>query len=132
MNYLFVISTFLIIGCKNQSSDFEKYVEQLKSLPTPLVVKTIEYPERAALENYDSSLFEKYKLSTAQAPYGKIYDDERTIGIIYTVAGDVAVPFLVMYDKSGRKIDSLNLFQNASGVGIESEVYERIIFLPER
>jgi hypothetical protein len=132
MNYLLVITALLIISCKNQPSDFQKYVNELESLNSPLVVKTIEYPERDASKNYDSALFEKYKLADAQAPYGKIYEDDRTIGIIYTVAGDVAVPFLVMYDKSGRKIDSINLFQNASGVGMESEVYERIIFLPDR
>lgn len=110
MKYVLVISTLSLIGCKNQSPDFEKYSNQLEQLATPLVVKTIEYPGKRALGNYDSILFEKYKLHDAQTPYGKIFDDDSTTGIIYTLAGDVGVPVLVMYDKAGTKIDSVNLF----------------------
>src|SRR3954447_26740285 len=106
MKYFLAIGILLIIGCGKRSTDFEKYSKQLEPLSTPLVVKTIEYPERKALENYDSALFEKYKLRDAQAPYGKIYDDNNITGIVYTVAGDIAVPVLVTYDKAGRKTDS--------------------------
>jgi hypothetical protein len=132
MRFFLVISTLLVIGCRNQSADFKRYSKQLEQLPIPLVVKTIEYPERKVSGNFDSALFEKYKLYEAQAPYGKIYDDASTTGIIYTVSGDVGVPVLVMYDKAGRKVDSLNLFQNASGFGLESEVYERVTFLSNK
>lgn len=132
MKYLFAISILLIVGCRNQPGDFEKYVKQLESLPTPLAVKTIEYPERKGLKDYDSALFEKYKLYDAHSAYGKIYDDDRITGIIYTVASDISVPVLVTYNKAGKKIDSLNLFQNASGFGLESEVYERVMLLPDK
>jgi hypothetical protein len=132
MKYFLLLNTVLIIACKNQSNQFDKYVGQLESLPTPLILKTIEYPEIKGQQNYDSALFTQYKLNDAQSVYGKIYDDDKMTGIIYTVAGDIGIPVLVTYDREGSKIDSVNLFSNASGFGLESEVYERVILLPNK
>lgn len=134
MRYLLFISFLFLFGCntKTNTSSFDKYLSQLESLKTPVTFKTIQYPERKTADNYDTALFEKYKLNEAESAYGKVYSDETGAGIIYTVPADVAVPVLVTYNKQGNKIDSLGLFENASGVGLETEVYVRAVYLPNK
>jgi hypothetical protein len=58
---------------------------------------------------------------TAHEVYGKVFEDEKSIGIIYIIIGDINVPILMTYDKQGNKVDSLNLFENASGFDVKSE-----------
>lgn len=133
MKYLLYICFLFIVGCNTKTGTFEKYVSQLESLKTPITLKTIQYPEKkVVVDNYDTALFEQYKLRQAESVYGKVYYDQTGAGIIYTVPADVAAPVLVTYNKEGKKIDSLSLFQNASGFGLESEVYERVIYLPSK
>jgi hypothetical protein len=130
MRYPIILVLLLTFGCRNQNNDFEKYTSQLQLIKTPVVFETIKYPEAQLPENYNKDLFERFKLEAAQSAYGKLYENNNSTGIIYTVAGDVAVPFLVTYDKTGTKLDSFNLFQNASGFDVESECYERVLLLP--
>ncbi len=127
MRYLLIITALWLFGCKFQHDEFEKYINQMELLDTPIVFETIKYPEGKKSKKYDRGLFERYKLQNAQSVYGMLFNDDKTVGVIYTVAGDINVPVLVTYDRNGNKIDSLNLFQNASGFDLESETYERAL-----
>ena len=131
MKYVFFITILVILGCSNRESDFDKYLDQVERLPTPLIIKTIEFTGRTSSQLIDTILFEKFKILDAQTVYGKIYEDNNFTGIIYNVPGDISVPVLVTYRKNGEKIDSLNLFKNASGVGLEIELFERLILRPD-
>lgn len=129
MRYLLLIIALSLYGCKSQHDEFKKYINHLDSLDSPIVFESIKYPEGKKSEKYDRGLFDRYKLQNAQSAYGMLFNDGKTVGVIYTVAGDINVPVLVTYDKNGNKIDSLNLFQNASGFALESETYERVLFV---
>ena len=132
MKYLLSVSFLFIAGCNTKTSSFEKYLSQLETLKAPITFKTIQYPEKKVVDNYDTILFERYKLREAESAFGKVYDDKTGAGIIYTIPADVAAPVLVTYNKEGKKIDSFSLFQNASGFGLESEVYVRAIYFPNK
>ncbi len=64
--------------------------------------------------------------------YGKLFEDSKTVSIIYSVIGDYNVPILMTYDKTGNKIDSLNLFENNSGFDFAKETYEYVTIFPNK
>ena len=121
--HLYIIGLFFFAGCSATTNDFEKYTSQINTLPTPITFRTIEFSDNKAPDNIDEVLFDKYKYTDANNVYGKIYESKKFVAIIYTVNGDVLVPVLVTYDKNGNKKDSLNLFDNASGLNLQSETY---------
>ncbi len=128
---LFFLAFFAHVSCVEKSNDFYEYSKQLKRFQTPLELRTIVYPGDKVSAQSESELFSKYKLQDASSVFGVIYAEKDFTGIIYTVAGDIAVPVLVTYDKTGRKIDSINLFARSTGYGLDRETYERVIFLDE-
>jgi hypothetical protein len=131
MRHLY-IGLIVIFGCSPKDNDFNRFVGQLETLQTPISLGTMRFPERQTSQAYDKELFRKFKYSTAHEVYGKIYEDDKAVGIIYSVIGDINVPILVTYDKQGSRIDSLNLFENASGFDFESETYEHVTFFPNK
>lgn len=127
MKHLFAIALLAIMGCKSDQKDFDKYLKQLHLMQTPLVLKTIEFTGEIPSGAIDTNLFEKFKVTNASSVYGLVYANSDISAIIYTLPGDIAVPALVTYKVNGEKIDSLILFQNASGFGLDSELYERVV-----
>jgi hypothetical protein len=131
MRHLY-IGLIIIFGCSTKDNDFDTFTGQLETLQTPISMATMRFPEKQTSKTYDKELFQKFKYSTAYEVYGKIYEDDKTVGIIYSVIGDINVPILVTYDKQGNRIDSLNLFENATGFDFESETYEHVTFLANK
>ncbi len=132
MRYTYLIGLIFIVSCSTKDNDFKKYVGQLETLKTPISFGTMRFPEQQTKKTYDRDLFLKFGNLTAHEVYGKVFEDEKSIGIIYTVIGDINVPILMTYDKQGNKIDSLNLFENASGFDVVSETYEYVTFNPDK
>ena len=111
---IFIISYCLFTGCSYQLDDFQSYTSKIETLSTPLTFQTTNAPNKTQ-NIIDEKLFAKYKHIYADKIYGKIYETETFLAILYLVNGDVTTPVLVTYDKKGSKVDSLNLFENASG-----------------
>jgi hypothetical protein len=80
----------------------------------------------------DPKLFERFKYKDADAVSGKVYISDEGIGILYRVTGDVATPVLMTYNTSGQRIDSLNLFRNASGFSDTSETFITVTLYKDR
>ena len=122
---IFVFS--LLVSCSSYKNDtFESYINNLDRIKKPISFRTIELTLNHHQQDYNRELFEKYKCSNASDLYGVLFEGDETVGIVYIVNGDVQTPILVTYDKLGNKIDSLNLFENASGSDVESETYELV------
>jgi hypothetical protein len=132
MRNTIIIGLIILVSCSKTDNDFEKYLGQLNSISTPTSFGSMTYPNKDTSDDYDAGLFEKFKSYSAFMVYGKMYEDEKTAGIIYTVIGDYNVPILMTYDKSGNKIDSLNLFENSSGFNFDSETFEFVTIYPDR
>src|SRR5690348_2090237 len=120
-----------IFSCAIKDNDFQKYSEQLSTIKTPVSFQAMKFPEELISKNYDPELFKKFKFSSAYEAYGKIYEDDKIVCIIYTVVGDMNVPVIVTYDKQGNKIDSLNLFEKASGFDFDKETFVYITLSPD-
>jgi len=129
---LYIIELIFFRGCSTTSNDFKKYTEQINKLQTPIIFRTIQFSDNPPSNKIDKILFDKYKYADANEVYGKIYEGDKFVAIIYTVKGDVLVPILGTYDKNGNQIDSLNLFQNASGFNVQSETYISLKFYPNK
>ena len=121
--HLYIIVFFLFVSCATHTNDFRTYASQIETLPTPLTFRTTEFFDQKLKDKIDESLFNKYKYAYADNVYGKIWDTDSSVTILYLVNGDIITPVLVTYDKEGNKIDSLNLFENASGFNLEKETY---------
>lgn len=130
--HLYIVGLLLFAGCSATSNDFKTYTGQIKTLQTPITFRTIQFLDNPPSNNIDKFLFDKYKYAGADNVYGKIYESDKFVGIIYTVNGDVLLPVLVTYDKHGNKIDSLNLFEKASSFNLESEIYVTSEFYPNK
>jgi hypothetical protein len=97
-----------------------------------MTFRTIEFSNNKTQKSVNESLFNKYKYVDAANVYGTIFKNDKIVAIIYTVNGDVSVPVLVTYDKRGNRIDSLNLFENASGFNLETETYVTSTFYADK
>ena len=125
---LLVCFLFSLVSCSNNTNDFKVFKSNIPLISFPISFNTIRYPNKKVQFNIDSSLFEKYKSQDANEIFGKLYENEKSVGIIYTVYGDALTPILMTYNKEGLKIDSLNLFDKASGYNPEQETYVTINF----
>jgi len=125
LNLFFI---FFLISCSFNTNDFKNYKTSIHQIPFPISFNTMNYPNKKIESNTDSLLFEKYKSQDANEVFGKLYENDQSVGIIYTVYGDALTPILMTYNKDGSKIDSLNLFNKASGYNPEQETYVTINF----
>ncbi len=127
----YLIGLLLIVSCATKPNDFKNYLSQIKPIPTPIKFWTIGYTDKKIENKVDERLFEKYKSVYANEIFGKLYENKQTAGIIYTVYGDVLAPVLITYDKQGNRIDSLGLFDNASGYNLEKETFVSVTLHPD-
>jgi hypothetical protein len=118
--------TIILCSCSNNKNDFKEYISSVKQIPFPISFNTSKYADRIMNNKADSLLVEKYKPIDANEIFGKLYENEESVGMIYTVYGDAITPILMTYNKDGMKMDSLNLFENASGYNPEKETYVTI------
>lgn len=132
MRLIIVFGLLLTIGCATKDNEFKTYVGQIETLTTPISFATLRFPDRNTKNDYDQRLFDKYKSSNAYMVYGKLFEDENTVTIIYSVIGDYNVPILMTYDNFGHKIDSLNLFENNSGFDFEQETFEYVTIFQDK
>jgi hypothetical protein len=120
----------LLVGCSTKSDDFQSYISRIQTLSTPLTFQTTKMPN-AQQEIIDEKLFAKYKYVYADKLYGIIYKTENSVAILYLVNGDVVTPVMVTYDKKGNKVDSLNLFENASGFDEDHQTFVSTTLYPD-
>lgn len=127
---LFIASYFLLVGCSTNSDDFQSYISGIRTLSTPLTFQTSNTPnpQQGVI---DEKLFSKYKYVYADKAYGIIYKTENSLAIVYLVNGDVVTPVIVTYDMKGNKIDSLNLFENASGFVEDHQTFVSTTLYPD-
>ena len=128
---LLPIYILLVIGCTPKSTDFEKYISQIKPLTLPVTIIILQdtLPAQPAP---DQRLYEFYKYADADGISGKVFENDMGVGILYQVNGDAPTPVLVTYDKQGTRIDSLNLFGNATGFSETAETFVRVRLNPDR
>jgi hypothetical protein len=107
-----------------QSADnFTTYLESLDQIDIPFEFNTRD-GLKGQSENYDTALFSKYKHAWSVAPYGRIAQSDDLVKTIEVVIGDMVVPVLMIYDKTGVKLDSLNPLDKAGGdIGYQSDEY---------
>jgi hypothetical protein len=118
----FIALYLLLVGCSTKSDDFQSYISRIQTLSTPLTFQTTNKPN-AQQDIIEEKLFSKYKYIYADKLYGIIYKTENSLAILYLVNGDVVTPVIVTYDKKGNKVDSLNLFKNASGLDEDHQTF---------
>ncbi len=128
--YFFIL--LLFVGCSSKHGDFETYLSQIKSVSTPVKFWTLGYTDNKMKSIPDERLFDKYKYCYANETFGKIYNGNKSVGIIYTVYGDMYVPVLVTYSNKGEKVDSISLFDNASGFNLEKETMVSVTLFPDK
>jgi hypothetical protein len=133
MKYIITIGLmFLMISCSAQENGFKKYVGQLQPVTMPISFRSLKFPDKHINNTFDQVLFKKYKPIAAYTVYGKLYEDEKSVAIIYTVIGDVNSPILMTYNKMGNKIDSLNLFEGESVFHFESETSKYVTIFSDK
>jgi len=120
----------MLLGCQDRKeSDFKNYYEKLPLLKTPLSLKSGMIEEYEVTQRKDSILFnklsklgsdfrEKYFPSKSFfSLYGRIYEKENFISIIYRCDADKIWPYLYTFTKQGEIIDSLSL-NNSTGIDV--------------
>ena len=123
-----ILLTTILLSCStnkdtNLNNDFQTYLNSLDKLETPLTFDTRsnEIPVRS--QNYDTTLFKKYKHTWSVGPHGKIFENDSIIVLVDISPRDVVVPILTTFNQHGEKLDSLNPW-NKSGGDIGYESYE--------
>ena len=93
--------------------NFENYLKTLDQIPLPLLYNPLgQLPILST--NYGKKEFEKYKHVWANQPLGILFNDNNRVAIIDCGIGDWGlVPFLMIYDRKGNKIDSLGPFKKS-------------------
>ena len=103
-------------------TDFERYLKSLQRVSMPLTLRSSKKIVSIS-DHFDKILFNRFRNSWADEPYGKVFDSDTMVAILDLSAGDVTTPILTTFDRKGRKIDSLNLYKNAgSDVGYKCDV----------
>ena len=109
---IFII--LILTSCGQIKSDFDQYLEQIDKIETPVTFHSTKYSGTTKYQNYKTELFKKYGKSGSHELQGLIYKNERFVGLLFNIIGDINRPFLITYDRQGNKIDSLNIFPNAN------------------
>jgi hypothetical protein len=115
---LFILAMiFSIMACQNQSSKqlntestFSNYVDQLPKINLPYAFKCDEPFIRPGEINYEDSLVIKFKPKSAGI-IGKVYENDQSIGILYTFAADVLLPVLIITDTTGVNLGGIELYE---------------------
>jgi hypothetical protein len=126
---ILIILVVVSIQCATDKSGpddivrFDTYLRSLDKIDTPFKYNTREGLGRRS-ENYDSVLFARYKHIGSVAPHGKLGQSDSLIKTIEVIIGDIVVPVLMIYNRNGVKIDSLNPLDKAGGdIGYSSDEY---------
>ena len=109
--------TFSIIACQNQcakqaetETTFSDYVDYLPQISLPYTFKCDEPFVRPGEINYEDSLVKKFKPKSAGI-IGKVYENDQSIGILYTYAADVLLPVLIITDTTGVNLGGIELYE---------------------
>jgi hypothetical protein len=106
---------FSIMACQKQSArqtetTFSDYVDYLPQISLPYTFKCLEPFVRPGEIDYENALVKKYKLEQAGI-IGKVYENDQSIGILYTYAADVLLPVLIITDTAGVSLGSVELYE---------------------
>jgi len=97
---IYLLLVLNLVSCKN--NDFNDYISSLNNVSLPLnfdINSSLNKPS-----NFNESLFKKFKQKWTSYPYGIVYRNNKTIGIIETsIADNGIVPFLMTYDIIGNE-----------------------------
>lgn len=103
-----VIVLAVIAGCSG-GNEFKKFSGALPVLQMPLKFDNSGLIQADAHVSVPDE-FRRYLPSGADLVLGKLYEDDKTIGIVYLRTGDVNTPVVMTYSPDGVKLDSANLF----------------------
>jgi len=126
MKRILIISFVFILSCKTeQKSDFQKYLESLNKIEFPFRYNSRNgFVAESKSKNFNQDLYKQYKHVWAEKPIGILYNDNGNIVIPEIVVGDYAlVPYIMVYNNIGEKLDSLNVFKK-SGMDMLFEAFE--------
>lgn len=112
---------------KSTENEFQAYLETLDKIDLPLTINPLGELPRIS-RHYDKNGFDKFKHSWTSQPFGILFQNDKTVGLIDCSAGDLGlVPFLTIYDLKGNKIDSTNFYEK-SGQDAGYEAIEYLTF----
>jgi hypothetical protein len=118
LKLLFILTVAIsILACQNQSTikserklTYSNYINELPQINLPYSFKCNEPFVRPGEINYEDTLVKKYKPEFAGI-IGKVYQNDQSIGILYTYAADVMLPVLIITDTSGVNLDGIELYE---------------------
>lgn len=97
-----------------QYTPFEKYIHSLEKVQLPFRYSSREELNPDEQLPYDPTEFERYKQTWAERPLGLLKTTHDFIVTVDLVVGDHGyVPYLMCYNRSGTKVDSINAFAHA-------------------
>ncbi len=110
---------FVFFACqspKDTTADFEKYINQMPEVKSPITFKSTGISNYPDLKGVDKQLLNTFKapFNDAGILYGKVFTTADYHAIIYILPGDSEAPCIATYTKGGSKIDSLICFNKAS------------------
>jgi hypothetical protein len=123
-----VVVLMFLLCCSGQN-EFERFAGQFDPVQIPVSFNTSGLIKNQVQEKHDEATFRKYAPWGADQILGKLYEDDKTTGIVYLLSGDVPAPILMTYTQEGNKVDSVNLFEFNPELG---ELNRLATFLPDR
>lgn len=119
-NIITVLTILSLFSCKN--NDFNNYLNSLNTLKLPIDFKINSKLKKPP--NYSKTLFKKFKHQSTSYPYGIIFKNDKSVGIIEASIADTGIaPFIITYNLKGEKVDSLNILKNI-GFGEKNQTLE--------
>lgn len=125
-----VFGLVFMMGCSG-GNEFKKFSNALPSLETPVRFNNSGVIRQAESRVSIPTEFKKYAPQGADLVLGKLYEDDKTTGIVYLRTGDVNTPVLVTYSAEGAKLDSVNFFTYDDDLQ-GADVKRLVTFLPDR
>ena len=113
-----------------QPGSFSNYINSLPQLNLPLAInsESESFPEPPA--GFDTLGFQRYKSQYTVQPVGVVYTNDDYYAVLEYGVGDYsAIPQLMVYNREGVKLDSLNPYK-VSGHDMGYHANETVEFSP--
>jgi hypothetical protein len=88
---------------------FKDYAERVPMIDLPFKFSCDSGLVWAEID-YDNNVIRKYQPKSAGI-LGKLFEDQKSVGIIYTFPADIVFPIIYVYDLNGEVMEKINLFE---------------------
>ena len=130
MKIFLYFSVFIsLTGCISHKNDFEKYYQSFSNIILPLNVEC-GFQNSNKLNDRHQSIINNY-LPKGAEPYGRIYNKQPNIYLLYSFVGDILYPYLFIYDKSGNQLDSMYLHIEYCNISPNSQQINYTLINPD-